>query len=767
MTTAGNVNAATTAFLCPVTDDDPRAREKLGVILQIVRGQHMTVSDEDMVEALQLVESTADDLPTPQSTHLYYIRSWTLSTAELRHIIQVWEDEDIRPPDAWAWLGRVICRDDSDLCYMRYVGTTKGTTPFLRFMDDQSERTGGMLSDFQAALMEASPEAYAAGKTYTMSSATLSIIAPAPAPAPAPASAPAVPLLVCCHPGDRERFLIAFFGLDYLLNVQTGGFYPSYLPSPTDRDLFAALNTAFFPTMEAQAQPIDADTAGRLATWANSVQQDSEDHPVETGCGMYPMTDEKISVMLDQATPHQLNGHTVVALIGKDITREDYFQPKTFLSGSSRAGFLTRDLLARYQATETNTALMPSLLPAIFLPFCDLFPWLSHKELLLAIAQLHRYLILVKPLVTVTFSRLVTSVLRANCKHAYGCSTRRFLLREVGIPVIQEYSPRDWLANNQLSAPPAGYATIVIPHIHPGRDKYGFQPAELRRVLDLTWMITMHTMSEATRLVSTNVTATHDALVTGVFDALAPGVSAPFDAVVAELDKAKKALHQLWEKERANRRRTMTPLGDLGLRRLRAEERMERGEVAVGIRGSSERETQLWTLWKLDLPDLKIHMDPPVQRRAWMMWAREVKEGKHYFAVALHDSANRGDLDPLRHILAAFAPEGTVPGDNTWMEDPALRKAALKAKSRDMMNKSPADHLKWAKQRARCLKGLQDSPEYEFRSVMEGRQVKITSSGKLRLYWKEDNKDVSILLSTRVPTVSLYDIDIVLHQRLI
>ena len=47
------------------------------------------------------------------------------------------------------------------------------------------------------------------------------------------------------------------------------------------------------------------------------------------------------------------------------------------------------------------------------------------------------------------------------------------------------------MTSNDIDSPRPHTAFIQIPHIDPGRDKYGNQPESLRRVLLLTWMVTI------------------------------------------------------------------------------------------------------------------------------------------------------------------------------------------------------------------------------------------------------------------------------------
>ena len=69
---------------------------------------------------------------------------------------------------------------------------------------------------------------------------------------------------------------------------------------------------------------------------------------------------------------------------------------------------------------------------------------------------------------------------------------------QVGVPVVRNYADPSWLQEEEGSPSDESYF-INIPHIHPGRDKYGSQDIALRRVLDytmpMTFLVADHTMA--------------------------------------------------------------------------------------------------------------------------------------------------------------------------------------------------------------------------------------------------------------------------------
>ena len=77
------------------------------------------------------------------------------------------------------------------------------------------------------------------------------------------------------------------------------------------------------------------------------------DHPVETLTNRYPLTNTNLqSVIKSQAFVAPIKGKALLVLFGKDVTIEDFTAEETFLSGNSRAGKLTCDILARLHQYE-------------------------------------------------------------------------------------------------------------------------------------------------------------------------------------------------------------------------------------------------------------------------------------------------------------------------------------------------------------------------------------------------------------------------------
>ena len=225
--------------------------------------------------------------------------------------------------------------------------------------------------------------------------------------------------------------MIALFNRDLLLNQQGGGFYPAYLPREADNQLYSKLNGRFFQKF---AKQVDKSIAARIdmryqvVRWTTKLDSYALEHPIETLTNRFPLSESYLTdVIQAQAIPALIKGKALLALVGKDITIEDLQGEKTFLSGSSRAGKLTIDLLSRLYQWEFGFGeqLLRPFLKGQF-PFVDMFPWIGKSNPKNDIGLVREYLAITQPRIVVGFSRLVSSWTSANFLHSHGLP--RFVL---------------------------------------------------------------------------------------------------------------------------------------------------------------------------------------------------------------------------------------------------------------------------------------------------------------------------------------------------
>ena len=299
------------------------------------------------------------------------------------------------------------------MVYIRYVGMAEGgKTAFDRFTEDLKQRKSGILAAFMGELVNRYPEVFDASQCHEILGASY------------PKYPPTDKILL----DERERILIAAFNRKVLLNQQSGGFYPAYTPKDSDQRLFTDLKTKFFDLF---AKNVDSrvkefviyyEMKTQLDEWADTLFQYALDNPVATLTNRYPLTESNLqSVIKSQAFAAPIKGKALLVLFGKDVTIEDFTAEETFLSGNSRAGKLTLDILSRlhqYEHGFGDRQLAP-ILEGQF-PFIDLYPWIGHDNTEAAIELARDYFARMAPRIIVTFSRLVSSITASNFVHPYG-----------------------------------------------------------------------------------------------------------------------------------------------------------------------------------------------------------------------------------------------------------------------------------------------------------------------------------------------------------
>ncbi|KAJ3037765.1 hypothetical protein HDV00_001350 [Rhizophlyctis rosea] len=729
-------------FMSPPTDADEQQIHTFELLLS---DSHLFVTDEELSIAMQLVEEPSEESVETlvDGEQVSYIRSWAIEVGELAKMVARWNNEDCLYPEVNHWNQAIAAHPRENVIYLRYVGTaTSPKTPQEPFEEDIKTGKSGFLDEFLSMRQEVVPLSYQTARVFKVKQATLPAFAAAP------------------HRDDRERVLIHLFGFETLLNQAGGGFYASYLPKAHDHALFKQINTDVFAWIKGESKSPTLAVRQKITTWANSVAKFADEHPTTTGTVAHPFADSNIETIKSQRVGRTFKGFTIIALLGKDVTREEYLAAQPFLAAHrpmSRAGHLVRDVLSRLQAWEASqTSLVApadsAQLDLSFLPFADLFPYLRHTEKDACRAFAHEWVQIVQPMILMTLGRAPSSITTANFAHDYGIPNIKYLTH-VGIPKRQTFAPLDWIFDETNGdTPPKGQSMIVIPHLDPGYEKY--HPAEsatmVRRVILLTWIVSLVAGMKAMECLKRGV-ADRDSIVDEVMSLCSR--ESPLKAVRtlhAELQKAKDELLAKFEKQRKQRGgaepivRSDSYKGERG---KIATARVERAGFAVEAPQSGERKQQVQTLWRLQPWDTMLHLREAQNREElaaeWKEWAMGRAEGTSYFMASMQASlASKHDVHPLAHVV------GTE-----WMKDSNLVDKALQTKAQQLKRGLPGDFYSQEKQKRRILQRYgkeEDDPVYQFTPVLEGRKVVIhASKQKLILRWKDTVKNVDVLI--RIP----------------
>ncbi|KAN0106163.1 hypothetical protein V8E51_009039 [Hyaloscypha variabilis] len=468
---------------------------------------------------------------------------------------------------------------------------------------------------------------------------------------------------------DVERVLIEFFGHPTLLNRQSGGKYVAYVPSNTDITLFTSLKTRFYFKLRSRSIQPPEEMCEQLVSHFDHLQDFANSNPGITGTGIHRYTDKLKQVAMTQAMPYIYNGKApIMVTVGRDITLEDYVGENSFLGGKSQAGLLNRDFLRRLaQFEEQNHGQEWSdgrFDPTIF-SFINLWRWLLHDNLADATKLLLHYMRIVRPLIVVTHSRPVTSILKANFTHQHGAAISSFTVQVCHMSI--QYYSSDIDERNDKDA------FICIPQIDPGRDKYGGQDLELRRVLDLSMQFMFLVGSIATDVLDccSDTLPSRKKICETVIIAVEKFLtSQPVGKMLsAALESAKQALQIRWAKT-YNRMASedIRPILDAPGRKLMA----TMGE-AKGQAHSSVRIEQLNHLWG-SYTDLHLTIPfTPDRKEEWINSFMPLRQNQFFYLQVV---SNLGPDEYLAKLLSKFRP--TWVKDDSWLKNSKeLRNAVL------------------------------------------------------------------------------------------
>jgi hypothetical protein len=457
-------------------------REQL-TIFEAVRSAPLTVTNVELSRILNLELSTQASPPTQIGYQHYYIRSWTFTFQELAALCTHMAADDSRLSEVAEWLevGK-LHRNNTKFFTIRYAGTVVGPgRPCDRYTEDLAQRTSGILAEFTRAVDTIAPHVAQAAQIFLLRDASVrkdDVV------------------MALSDPEDRERMLIEFLGHSSLLNRQRGGYFTSYVPSHEDVQLFRRLRTDAWHSFKNSRLNCSDEVFASLTSLLDDIQDYANSNADLTGTWRLEFSDALREMTLQQATPYCFSyfseNVTPIVFIGRDITYEAYVNATPFLATrtpgrtdhAGQAGAFVRDIIQRLADDETlanGRDLIPNSFRAdrSFWLFFNLWQWLAHKDLEEATRFLQRYLSIVRPLIAVSSGLTTTNVVLANFDSLNGAKLNAYT-PIICTPTIQYYD----VAGPKKHDPDSAF--INVPMFDPGRDKYGSNSLEIRRLIDMS-----------------------------------------------------------------------------------------------------------------------------------------------------------------------------------------------------------------------------------------------------------------------------------------
>lgn len=361
------------------------------------------VSNRRLQTMINMRSSTSAETRHPTGTTMFYVRTFAFTLTQLIDVLQdAFGSEGEFSTHAQRLFAAIRhldpVADAQTTLYVRYCGMTR-SSPWDRHINDLKSTETCFKTGVLQSCQRLYPAVIAAAEVHELYDGAIHITLERARQRIADV---------------REQALIALFDLDTLLNSAVGGDEVRLSTFADDDNEFLRFKTNTFNQMDWYASPA-ADTSA-IQKYAVAVQQYAMDHPSTTGHCNNPIDDEVASMIATQAIPSVLvsQPYTVMVSIGSDLTAEAVRNRSSFYRGGIAASELAMrvwDNLAHLELGYHSTAARPvlDLQSRGHLPFVDLYPWTtkSDKDLLPALALLRSYLQNTKPLIVLTFSRLV------------------------------------------------------------------------------------------------------------------------------------------------------------------------------------------------------------------------------------------------------------------------------------------------------------------------------------------------------------------------
>jgi len=637
-------------------------------VFEAIRSSPLTVTNVELSRILNLELSTQVSPPTQTGYHHYYIRSWTFTYQELKAVCAHMIADDQRFPEVIEWLNvGKIHRNKTDVFTIRYAGTVLGPgRPYDRYAEDLAHRTSGILAEFTRAVDTIAPHVAQAAQIFLLRDASVETDDS---------------VMAISDPEDRERMLIEFLGHSSLLNRQRGGYFTSYIPSEEDVDLYRALKTDSWHSFKNSRLNCSDEVLASLIGLFDEIQDYANSNADLTGTWKLKFSDALREMALQQATPYGFSyfseNITPIVFIGKDITYEAYINATPFLASrtvgrkdfAGQAGSFVRDIIQRLADDETlanHRDIVPNSFRAerSFWLFFDLWQWLAHKDLKAATNFLQRYLLIVRPLIAVSFGLTTTNVVLANFNSLNGAKLNSYTSL-ICTPTIQYYDA----ASPKKHDPDSAF--INLPMFHPGRDKYGSNSQEIRRLIDMSMRyafllvdIAGEVLSDPHALQQSRLDICHEIL-ERLHSRSHPARIRFSSALQSAKDDCASYIKTHFSQSFSE---DVRPVLDHAGRQI-----MRSLGIAKGAPFSLDRDLQLDEVWDCNMPELhSLVAHEETLKENWKETFLPLQEDQYFYLAVL---AHLPPDDYLANLLETLRPEWAT--DDSWVNNKKARDRAL------------------------------------------------------------------------------------------
>lgn len=298
--------------LCKLVSDNNLER-----LLQLAHDS-ISMTDNVMSSTLQACFSTQHDQVIPNTT-VFYIRSINLTCGQLKLILEMYHHRHYDPMFVQGLMQHLAYKSNDNPVALRYIGCTSKQTPYMRHFADLS--SNNVAASRYANMMTLLKEIFDGNvqvNVYTIPLLQLQ----------GEQGDPSLPLI-----DATEQVLIHLFGRQFLLNVQPGGHFYSYVPEQDDQKCIHCLPMTHAKQFLTGSGAFGnhQDQGAVFSIYQASRTQLSLSEP--SIANMLP--DAYLQYVTLQAAPHNgcFGEFTPMTIFGKEMAIEDSHTRRGFFQG--------------------------------------------------------------------------------------------------------------------------------------------------------------------------------------------------------------------------------------------------------------------------------------------------------------------------------------------------------------------------------------------------------------------------------------------------
>ncbi|KNG80600.1 hypothetical protein ANOM_011551 [Aspergillus nomiae NRRL 13137] len=696
----------------------------------------LKLSDCKLQDMLRLkAPRELDDQNLQQTT--IYVRCFQIKVDQLQEVIAQFHGTGIQYAKITMWLGGIMGMQSDETVYIRYVGrTTRTQGAIKRHREDLLTRRTGFFSKFLTCLERTFPTVIDSASIYVF-----------------PYKKSGGFREIQQFNDIAEQAAIVLLGLPYLLNqVLTKTEDWSLKLQESHWQQFDALNTRTISRLNpCEFYPIAKEPL--IASWADDIQCYAKDHQGSVSFfrqRSHSFPDVLRDMIFRQAMPSAWNGRFVLLLtVGAGNSREGYKEQQPFYTGPSQSANLLRISLNRlWNREESNRPerdYLRDLVAAGVFPFVDLCPWYKAEgeDLLAAARLLKQYVMTVKPLIMLTFSAKPSAIIASG----------------FSLISIHRWPSKFWDRVGQLELVSCGeFYGIQIPCFHPGQGRFSLDPSVFLIVLDMTLWVLLTTMTVFLDSVEQYEGRSRKEWCEHVKQKVDDTLQDK--RFYEQFSRLKAKLHA----ERPNASPTQLSTHTRPRIAVAIRKELDRDIVsgfAVGERLSDKRRQQVYRLWKINIPELHVHIGRE-NANEWFLWANSISEGKSLYVDALTQAVWNSQSDAVQHRSTPTAMKLDHSADNSDKFHKTEKPSALLKEFSEVLAANKLKSNYWVSsdsiERAVTTQLMKDTRFWEwihstrissklpngsfirfrstYRSRWNGREVFVWKNSSFGIYWE-------------------------------